>query len=95
MIDEEIKKYVDEAIEKALRPVERKGNQGAGAFYSRLLRQLDDLVLQVEGLSNTLIQVLPVLQKLDPSFDARPLLESCNELRKKRETDGEADFDRW
>ena len=87
-----IEQRIDELGDR-VRVLEDRPQQGpsVGILYSRLLRQLEDLVLQVEGLSDTLIQVLPVLQKLDPSFDARPLLESCNELRKKREPSDEID----
>jgi septation ring formation regulator EzrA len=76
-----------EELEARVSALEERLQQGAsvGVLYSRLQRQLEELALRVEDLTDILIQVLPVLQRLDPSFDARPLLESCSELKKKRE----------
>lgn len=95
----DVEKYVDEAVEKALKVVEMRGSQdqgaGVGVFYSRLRHQLDELSLQVSDLTDILIQALPVLRKLDPSFDDHQLLESCNEWKKKHKLHGEADYDRW
>jgi septation ring formation regulator EzrA len=82
-----------EELETRISALEERAKEGAsvGVLYSRLQRQLEELALHVEYLTDILIQVLPVLQRLDPSFDARPLLESCNELKKKREPADEMD----
>jgi hypothetical protein len=83
---------IDELADR-VRVLEERLRQGAsvGILYSRQQRQLEELAQQVEGITDILIQVLPILQKLDPSFDAHRLLESCNELKKKREPSDEID----